>query len=115
MKSVIELQKESMWIIMDNSSIHWFSSFVNYLNEKHLTWIYLPHYTPELAPVELFFGMLKRLISKRKTNTIINISRESGTKILIEELELIDLLSIMRIWKHYLFTLKGIVCGIDFI
>ena len=113
MKSVIGLHEENIWFIMDNSSVHLSSSVTNYLKEKNLIWIYLPQYTPELPPVELFFGMLKSQILKIKTQAVINFNLESGREILVEELELIDRLSILRIWKNYLFTLKGIVGGID--
>ena len=113
MKPTIGLHEECMWLIMDNSSVHWSTSVINYLKEKCLVWIYLPQYTPELAPVELFFGMLKRQIAKRRTDTVINLNSEPGRRVLVEELELIDRFTIMKIWMHYLVILKGIVGGID--
>ena len=113
MKETIGLPNDKMWLVLDNSSVHCSSKVRQYLKEKCLTWIYLPQYTPELAPVELFFCQLKRLMSKKRMATIINLDNESGKKILIETIVSISRLSIMKIWSHYLLILKGIVGGID--
>ena len=113
MKETIGLPNDKMWLVMDNSSVHCSSKVRQYLKEKCLTWIYLPQYTPRLSPVELFFCQLKRLMSKKRMATIINLDNESGKKILIEIIESISRLSIMKIWSHYLLILKAIVGVID--
>ena len=75
-----------MWLIVNNSSVHCSSKVRQYLENKCLTWIYLPQYKPELAPVELLFCQLKRLMSKKRVSTIINQDNESGKKYWLKQL-----------------------------
>ena len=46
---------------MDNARIHHASEARDYLRDNNLNYIYLPPYSPDLNPIELVFGVLKRL------------------------------------------------------
>ena len=113
MKKTIGFREDRLWIILDNSSVHCSASVLNYLKDKGCSCIYLPKYTPELEPVELFFCRLKRLISCKKTSTVINLSKISGWKILTETIALIDRISIIKIWSNFFDSLRQIIMELD--
>ena len=71
MKYAIEfimMRKLSKWvIILDNASIHWSNSTIKLIKEIEIHCIFLSAYSPMLAPVELFFRMVK---NKLRANLI---------------------------------------------
>ena len=65
---------------MNNSSIHRSAKVQNNLKERNWYGLFLPPYAPELAPIELLFGILKKQIISRKTNVVINLKKWIGNK-----------------------------------
>ena len=54
------MRKISEWVFMpDNASIHWSNSTIKLVKEIEIHCKFLPAYSPMLAPVELFFRMVK--------------------------------------------------------
>ena len=78
---------------MDNSSIHRSAKVQNYLKERNWSGLFLPPYAPELAPIELLLGILKKQIISRNTNVVINLKNEYGIKMLKEIVESIDMIA----------------------
>ena len=74
MKQIIAIDKRIILIICDNSSVHWSELF----KEKNWSWIFIPRYTPELAPIEQFFNILKLRIRVKQVNEVINLDRDFG-------------------------------------
>ena len=101
MKTIIGMNEDRIWLIMDNSPVHCSGKVRNYLKERNCSWIFMLQYAPELAPVELFFGRLKRIISTRRTSSIINLDSKSGRIILNDVIASIDRLSIMKIFVTF--------------
>ena len=83
------------------------------MKDKHLSCIYLPQYAPELAPVELFFGNIKRLISTKRGDKLINFNQDTGRKVLTEVIESIEWISIMKLWRHFMSELRQMTGEID--
>ena len=52
-------------IIMDNAKIHQYLELENIIHQTGARLIFLPSYTPELNPIEISFGLLKRWIQKK--------------------------------------------------
>ena len=96
MKKTIGIHQRRIGLILENSPVHCSDDVRSYFKNNDFTWIYLPQYTPELAPIELFFGRVKRLMTSKRTNIWINLDKESGKKILAEVIESVDKVSI---WK----------------
>ena len=113
MKKTIEIDKKSIWLFLDNSPVHCSADVRSFLKINECTLIYLPQYTPELAPVELFFGRMKRLMINKRTNSAIDLDKESGKKILAEVIGSIDRVSIMKIWMHFISTIKQVIDELD--
>ena len=55
-----ELQHGEATIVMDNARIHHALVVVDFLEEKAISYLFLPPYTPELNPIENFFGTVKQ-------------------------------------------------------
>ena len=51
-------------VIMDNAKIHMFQELENAVHQCGARLIFLPPYSPELNPIEVCFGQLKRWIQK---------------------------------------------------
>ena len=98
---------------MDNSPIHCSANVRRYMKESEYSCIYLPQYTPELAPVELFFGRVKQIISTKRTDTVIDLDNESGKQILAEVVSSIGRVSIIKIWNHFISILKQTIGELD--
>ena len=52
-------------LVMDNARIHHARAATAFLNDNNIHHIFLPPYSPELNPIELVFGVLKRRYRKR--------------------------------------------------
>ena len=63
---------------MDNLSVHWSEKVQNYLKERNWSGIFLPQYSTVLAPIELFYGILKKKILARQADEAINLDKDSG-------------------------------------
>ena len=64
----IMLRRLSEWVFMlDNASIHWSNSTIKLIKEIEIHCKFLPAYSSMLAPVELFFRMVK---NKQRANLI---------------------------------------------
>ena len=55
-----------------------------YISNKDLNVVYLPAYSPEMAPIERYFSMLKRLVIKQSSGLQIDWKSKSSDKILEE-------------------------------
>ena len=82
------ITRDRLMIIMDNVPIHQAKLVLNYLDNKKINCIFLPKYTPELAPVEIYFGWLKRQV-KANVNDLLKLDSEEGLKAIMSEMEAI--------------------------
>ena len=89
-------------VLLDNCPIHRSSKTIQYMRTTKLWYMFLPVYTPSLAPVELVFANLKRRIAWIDTNEITNWNSIEGTKILKKSLNEIESNEIINCWTHSL-------------
>ena len=67
-------------ILLDNSPIHCSNETMKYLDQIGWTIIFLAPYSPEYAPIELLFHMLKMNLAKHCKGIKVNLSKENGKK-----------------------------------
>ena len=81
-------QKENkrILVLLNNYSIHRSKMAVEYMKTTKFRYIFLPHYTPSLAPVELIFEKIKRKIADIDTQIINNWKSSKGNDILKQSL-----------------------------
>ena len=78
--------KTNVWVTLDNALVHTSEERLKYLKSLNAISHFLPPHSPELAPVELFFRLIKRKMLKQYSTKIINFDRQSGRRILFEVL-----------------------------
>ena len=65
---------EEILLIMDNCSIHKTEAIKNKINNKDIKLMYLPPYTPQWAPIEDCFALIKNKLRNSKIKNTINLS-----------------------------------------
>ena len=89
-------------ILLDNWSIHRSKQSKDYMRKADSRFIFLPHYSPSLAPIELIFAKIKNSIANTNTNEITDWKPSKGICAISQSLNLIDFWEIMRCWVHWL-------------
>ena len=102
MKGIIGYIPENIWLVMDNSPVHHAKVVLNYLNDTGWSMIFLPQYAPEMAPIELFFGQHKKMITFGGIERPINLKKVDGMNFIVDHIKSIDLVSILKLWRHFL-------------
>ena len=69
----------------------------------------LPPYSPQLAPVEWVFGMIKRIISTMKSAIMIDFSKKSGETAIHQALRRINENLGKRIWLKFIMESKNVI------
>lgn len=96
--------KKKIVLFMDNASIHRTERFEAFF-QKEFTFLFNAPYSPDLNPIEMLFGDLKRTIREKSPN-----KEEEFTKLLDECLRKFDQKKCCRFVMHsYKFLLKGIL------
>ena len=94
------IDRRMVLLILDNAPCHQSNKVTGYLEVKHIKHIFLPQYSPDLAPVELFFGRVKQLVKGcRKRST--NLNKSEGVDLIALQIKLITRDCIKRIWTHF--------------
>ena len=85
-------------LILDNASIH-LSTVTKQITRKlgFRMWL-LPQYSPNLAPVEIVFGMLKSKLRMKKSKQVIKFSMISGRKEICDVLAGFTKVKVSRLW-----------------
>ena len=95
-------ENKNVMILLDNWSIHRSKLSIEHIKTTPFKFMFLPHYTPSLAPIELVFAKLKQTVSNIYTNEITDWNSRRGRRILNEGLKSIDANEIIRCWNHAL-------------
>ena len=90
---------ETIIIIMDNSSIHKSKKTLDFIRKRKAFYSFLPAYSPEVAPIELLFNVIKRRLTKNKRYNIINLSGEDVMNKIREILASVSRAEILRFWR----------------
>ena len=73
-----ENQLNCVTLTMDNASIHLTKQSKELSKDLGFEIMTLPPYCPHLAPWELVFGMVKKIISKKSIDSCIDFTKSSG-------------------------------------
>ena len=100
-KDLWETQTSHLKIILENASIHLTEEVKRVWSYWELEINTIPAYTPQLAPVELVFGISKRKIQRQTTRLKVNFWNPSGKKVVMESLKSIDVATCSKIWSKF--------------
>ena len=95
------IRAHEILIVMNNSQVHQAKVVVviKYLESWKVRYLFLPQYSPELAPVELYFGIFKQRILRTKAKTL-NLQKVEGINEVADELEKISTETVKKLRKH---------------
>ena len=71
-------------LIMDNWSIHKTTHVKNRLSAANIKVLFLPWYTPQWAPIESWFGIMKNKLRSNKFEGVINLSQKKNYNIILD-------------------------------
>ena len=103
----IYMKEESDYIIMwDNASIHCSKLSLKTAKNLNLSIAFLPPYSPFLAPVELFFKILKSKMRKLMLRKEVNFNKIEGRKEIFNSVVDFDKGWIKKIWIEFVSNAK---------
>ena len=94
-------KRNNILIILDNASSHKTGSVKEFIEKLGAHTAFIPTYSPELAPVEKYFRLLKDIIRRDKTYTTLNWKSKQGIQIIVDSIRKINLPTIKRMWKTF--------------
>ena len=94
-------KRNNILIILDNASSHKTGSVKEFIEKWGAHTAFIPTYSPELAPVEKYFGLLKDIIRRDKTYATLNWKSKQGIQIIADSIKKINPPTIKRIWKTF--------------
>ena len=94
----LKWEASSTKLLVDNASIHISSESVNVWTYYGFEINSLPPYSPNLAPVEMVFGLSKKLISKKYTKKKINFENRSGKLAIMNSFAGLDTKLCLKLW-----------------
>ena len=92
---------EKVLILLDNAPSHRAKTIKDYFKASETSVIFLPPYSPELAPVEKYFSILKNLVSKDKCQNTMSWKTEKGIDLIEKNIQKIDASTTKRLWWHF--------------
>ena len=93
------IDKAGTLLILDNAPWHQSKATIEYLNKERIRHLFLPQYSPDLAPVELFFGQLKGM-AKISQNKNIRLLKQEGIEFIATQIKKITKERVSKIWSH---------------
>ena len=95
-----QYESHQIVLILDNCSIHKTSLVKSWTKNNNVDLFYIPPYTPELACVETYFAILKKLVSWYDTDRTVDLKSSLGTKLLINVMARMTEKEIRGIWSN---------------
>ena len=95
--------------VVDNASIHLTSLSKPLWRFLNIELLELLQYCPHLAPVELVFGMTKRILIRQVPKEGVDFSKPEGQTTIIRALESLTNQKEFNMWKRVIYIWKAIV------
>ena len=109
----MDKKEDKVWstslIIMDNWPYQKSKLVKEKLKAWDINWIYLPPYSPELAPIELLFRSLKAKLRRCRDKEMIWLSSQTGIDTIIKATREIRPKEIIKYWVQFFNEIKSII------
>ena len=100
---------DNVIIILDNSSVHKTKEVKSRFSKMKAKVLYLAPYSPQFAPIEMYFGLLKRYLWRISENKNKRISIKESTSIIIKAMKEIKADVIVKMFNNLLSWINKIV------
>ena len=111
-KNKLLISSKDWLIFMDNASTHRSSIVKEVIKQEKLNVAFIPAYSPELAPIEKYFSLLKKTTIKETQGSFINWKNEKSLNEIDKSIQKIPSIVVVHIWRHLMHELRNIL---DFI
>ena len=101
------MDPQDIGIILDNCPIHRAGLVREYCKNKGARLFYLPQYSPELAPVEIYFSKIKHLIIQEIEEEPADLRTEESILKIAHCIHNIDPDYIRRLWSRLISIIRG--------
>ena len=101
--------KDEVIFLQDNATIHHGKLIKQMTTELDLWMHFLSTYSPEIAAVELIFGVLKRRIKITLLEYLVDFDADDGIKVIMNSLNNIRPMTIIKTWKRVIGKAKNII------
>ena len=95
-------------LMMDNAPWHQARNVLKFLEERRIRYIFIPQYSPELAPVEKFFAQMKQKVIKAEHDSF-NLTKE-GVIIMRATLKSISQANVRLLWRNFYSRIRNLIC-----
>ena len=112
-ESKVKIDIKTVLLILDNASIHRSKIVEKYLEGACWPHWYLPPYSPELAPVELYFGQLKKYIRSDDIGAPVSLNSRLGISYLEKTMKKINKQHILNQWTKWVGELNTIIDSLN--
>ena len=107
---VLDTMFKTKWHLFKiNASIHHGKILKKLAAQEDLKMIFLPPYSPELAPVEIVFAVIKAKIRRSIGKTKCNFQKDEGKKTIIAALSEISKETVYKIWLRVIQVAKSFI------
>ena len=87
-------------IILDNLKVHRLKTTLNFLSQWEASFSFIPAYTPEIAPIELVFNILKKRFVKQNSSSGLKLYKKEAFREIREAFSSIDREEIQTCFVH---------------
>ena len=93
-------------LILDNASFHRAKIVRDYIESRGTNVAFIPAYSPEFAPVEKYFGVIKDLVRRNKSHSFLNWKTKEGINRIADWIIKISSVTIAKMWRVFFKELK---------
>ena len=97
----------SIYLMMDNWPYHKSKETTERLKNLNIKTIFLPPYSPTLAPIEIIFGWIKKRISKESLRSKLNLKSKEAPAIIFNIIKRIDKQLGIKTFRKFYMELKS--------
>ena len=95
-------------LMMDNAPWHQARNVLKFLEEIRIRYIFIPQYSPELAPVEKFFAQMKQKVIKAEHDSF-NLTKD-WVIIMRATLKSISQANVRLLWRNFYSWIRNLIC-----
>ena len=92
---------QKLWLTLDNWSYHKGKKIVKLMRSFNWNTLFLPPYSPSLAPIELAFGYLKKMLAKKWRGDRLNLNTKGANQHILTEMKKLTKPKICSLFRHF--------------
>ena len=96
-------------VILDNASYHKTKKISEKLVDMNCNVVYLPPYTPQFQPIEIFFGIVKCKLRELKLKDVVQLDWREGESLVMNILRSVSPVSIIKCFNKAIVNIEEVL------